>query len=113
MEIRRPGETDGLAIVSFVLGVASLVVFPFFLLGPVAMYLGHRAEARIRVSQGTLGGAGLALAGRILGAISFAVGLLLLAAVMALISWSSVRTPYSHVRALPPQQVQVPAHSAP
>jgi uncharacterized protein DUF4190 len=114
VEIRRHHEVDGLAIASLVLGIASIVVFPFFLLGPLAMYLGHRADQRIRSSGGTLGGSGLALAGRILGAVAFTIGLLLIAVVMALLSSSSMRHPWSRVQALPPQQVQsVSVHSGP
>jgi uncharacterized protein DUF4190 len=114
VEIRRPTEVDGLAIVSLVLGIASFVVFPFFLLGPLAMYMGHRADTRIRQSGGTVGGAGLALAGRILGAVAFTIGLLLLALALALVSATSVRTHWTHVQALPAQQVQsVSVHAGP
>lgn len=62
----------GEAVASMVLGIVA--VFPFcafgIVLGPLAFFLGQSALRRIRASGGTVGGAGMAEAGRILGIIS-------------------------------------------
>ena len=59
-------QTAGLAIASLILGIAGLV-----LIGPLgaipAVICGHMAKSRIKESQGTLQGDGMALAGLILG----------------------------------------------
>jgi len=64
-----PPRTDGLATVSFVLGLLAL----FCVLGPFAgipaIICGHVSGRRVTASGGTLGGGGLALAGLILGCV--------------------------------------------
>jgi hypothetical protein len=62
---RRPN--DGQATLSLVLGIISVVCCA--ILGPVAFFVGNSSLTRIRASGGTLGGEGLAQAGRILGII--------------------------------------------
>lgn len=62
-------ETPTLAIVSLVLGILSFVCLGPFL-GIPAIITGHLAYSRIKRSQGALGGAGLALAGLIVGYLS-------------------------------------------
>jgi len=62
----QAAPTDNQAVVALVLGICS--VFCCFL-GPVAFFLGNSALRRIRASGGTLGGEGMAQAGRILGII--------------------------------------------
>jgi hypothetical protein len=66
-----------------VLGLVSLTCC-LSILGPVAFFVGNSSLKRIRASGGTLGGEGLANAGRILGII----GTVLLAiSVILLIIW--------------------------
>src|SRR5688572_4095139 len=65
-------QTDPKAILSLVLGLAGLFLFSIFA-GIPAIVLGHMARARIRQSIGQLQGAGIALAGLILGYISVAI----------------------------------------
>jgi hypothetical protein len=66
-----------------VLGLVSLTCC-LSILGPVAFFVGNSSLNRIRASGGTLGGEGLANAGRILGII----GTVLLAiSVILLIIW--------------------------
>jgi hypothetical protein len=70
--------TDSQATVSLVLGILSICCIGI-VLGPIAYFLGTGALNRINASGGTLGGAGLAQAGRILGiigAVLWAVGLI-------------------------------------
>ena len=84
-EVRRAGparaavsrpETCGLATASLVLGIVGL-----FCLGPLAgipaIVCGHIAHGRVRRSAGQLGGAGLAVAGFVLGYVSFVSALVL------------------------------------
>jgi hypothetical protein len=81
----RPGfakariRIDGLAYAALVTGVASLVFnlfvfgFPALLLGPGAAIMGFICRRRVANSLGTLGGGNVALAGLILGILSFVV----------------------------------------
>jgi hypothetical protein len=55
------------AVTALVLGILGIVLCP--LLGPVAWSLGHKAEQEVDASAGTLGGRGLATAGKVLGII--------------------------------------------
>lgn len=68
-------RTDGLAIGSLITGILSLVCFwPFclgILLGPAAAIMGFISRQRVSASGGTVGGAGLGLAGLILGVVGF------------------------------------------
>lgn len=59
-------KTSALAIWSLVLGILSLLCFSF-LTGIPAIICGHMGRTKIRQSNGTLGGDGLALTGLILG----------------------------------------------
>ena len=60
--------TDSQATLSLVFGLLSLTCC-LSILGPVAFFLGNSSLNRIRASGGTIGGEGLANAGRILGII--------------------------------------------
>jgi type II secretory pathway pseudopilin PulG len=66
----QPPKTDGGAIASMVLGIASFVLCLSFLAGIPAIILGHISRSKIRKSMGRLQGDGLALTGLILGYIS-------------------------------------------
>ncbi|MGH2819563.1 MAG: DUF4190 domain-containing protein [Actinomycetota bacterium] len=67
-------RTNGLAVASMIFGIASLAlgVFCYFgiLSGPAAIVMGLVARRQIGRSQGTETGAGMALAGIILGAVA-------------------------------------------
>jgi len=63
---QAPAQVPG-AVAALVLGVVSIVLCP--LCGPVAWSLGRKAEAVADTSGGTLGGRGLATAGKVLGII--------------------------------------------
>lgn len=67
----QPPKTDGGAIASMVLGIASFVLCLSFLAGIPAVILGHISRSKIKKSMGRLQGNGMALAGLILGYISF------------------------------------------
>ena len=67
----QPPRTDGGAIASLVLGIASFVLCLSFLAGIPAVILGHISRSKIKKSGGRLQGDGMALAGLILGYISF------------------------------------------
>jgi len=66
----QPPKTDGGAIASMVLGIASFVLCLSFLAGIPAIILGHISRSKIKKSMGRLQGDGLALTGLILGYIS-------------------------------------------
>jgi hypothetical protein len=69
-----PRKTSGLAITSLVLGIVSLICCGAGVLtGIAAVITGHIARGRIRASAGMQGGAGLALAGLIMGYLSIVV----------------------------------------
>ena len=72
---------DSRAMASLVLGMCGIACC---FLGPVAFFLGNSSLARIRASGGTLGGEGMAQAGRILGIVGtviLALGALVVATV--------------------------------
>ncbi len=75
------GQQKGLAITSFALGVLSLVCLPV-VAGIPAIICGHLARARARLSPGQYGGASFALAGLILGYVSFLIPLVILPAML-------------------------------
>ena len=60
-------QTCGQAIASMILGITSIVLCMTALTGIPAIICGHMARAKIRRSQGALGGDGMALAGLITG----------------------------------------------
>jgi type II secretory pathway pseudopilin PulG len=66
----QPAQTDGGAIASMVLGIASIVLCLSFLAGIPAIIVGHLSLSRIKKSMGRLKGEGMALTGLILGYIS-------------------------------------------
>lgn len=87
---------EGRATAALVVGiVAAAGIFcngvPAVILGPVAIFLGLTAHHRIRASQGTLGGAGMAMAGWILGIAATTIGIFLVVlflGVMAFTFWA-------------------------
>ena len=66
----QPAKTDGGAITSMVLGIASFALCLSFLTGIPAIIIGHISLSRIKKSMGRLKGEGMALTGLILGYIS-------------------------------------------
>jgi hypothetical protein len=75
--IARP--TDSGAIAALVVGLiapigAMVTGVPGLVMGTVAVFLGLRAQARIKGSGGTVGGAGMARAGWIIGLIAIVLG---------------------------------------
>ena len=78
---RRPiGRAKG-AVAALVCGILSLVCCGV-IVGAIAIYQGSQARFRIRVSNGRLGGNGMALAGMIMGGVAiveWAVWLVLVA----------------------------------
>jgi type II secretory pathway pseudopilin PulG len=77
-----PAESSGKATASLVCGILGLATCQ--LLGIVAIILGAMAKADIRRSGGRLGGEGFALAGIILGAVSFVVVVPIIAVLAAI-----------------------------
>ncbi len=64
----------GLATVSLVCGICTLVLFPLFILFMIpAIVCGHVAQSRIKKAKGALVGGGMALAGLIMGYMGVAV----------------------------------------
>ncbi|HZD92861.1 MAG TPA: DUF4190 domain-containing protein, partial [Candidatus Sulfotelmatobacter sp.] len=63
-------KTDGQAVASLVLGIASIFLCLGILAGIPAIIFGHLSWSRIRRSMGRLKGEGMAMAGLILGYIS-------------------------------------------
>lgn len=88
-----PGAaTDAKATISLVLGIVSIVsafCYVGFLFGIPAFILGVVSRRSIARSDGTLGGAGVALAGAITGGIGGALSLLQIGAVIAMIAISA------------------------
>ena len=77
-------KTDDMAILSLILGILSMVMFSIFT-GIPAVILGHRSRGRIRRSMGALTGDGIALAGLIMGYLSFlAIPFILIIAAIAI-----------------------------
>ena len=77
-------HTDGKAVASLILGIFSLTLFSF-LAGIPAVILGHMSRSNIRKSMGRLSGEGMALAGLIMGYVSFlAIPIILIIAAIAI-----------------------------
>ena len=79
--VAGPVVSDGRATASLLFGVLGLIFalplgLPGLITGPIAYFLGNGARQRIAESNGALGGAGAANAGRILGIVATAVGAL-------------------------------------
>lgn len=89
-----------------VLGILSFVICP--LIGPLAWSMGNKAMAEVRYSGYRISNAGIIRAGRILGAISTVLMLLVLAAY--LLVFCAARSNSGTVRY---EQVPAPAISAP
>jgi type II secretory pathway pseudopilin PulG len=67
-------QTSGKAVTSLVLSLANgLFLFCFFPLAIAAVVFGHLSRAEIKKSNGRIGGAGVALAGLIIGYLSLAI----------------------------------------
>lgn len=84
-----PPPTNGKATGSLITGITTLVLSccpGAGLLGLVALVLGVKARGEIRASQGTQGGAGLALAGIITGGIALVLGLLVVVVIAVLVA---------------------------
>jgi uncharacterized protein DUF4190 len=67
-------RTDGLAIASLIIGIASIICSVACLgivLGPTAAIMGFISRQRVATSGGTVGGGTLAIVGLILGVIGF------------------------------------------
>ena len=81
--------TNGKATAALVTGITTLV-FSWCcgagVLGVVAVVLGLRARTEVRLSHGTQGGDGLALAGIITGALAVVVGLVVIALVVLVVA---------------------------
>jgi len=60
--------TDSQATVALVLGILSLLPC-FWVVGPVAIFIGNAARRRIELAGGVIGGGGLATAGMVMGII--------------------------------------------
>lgn len=80
-QLTAPVGTDAKAVASLAFAILGLIFalplgLPGMIAGPIAYFLGKGARARIAESGGTLGGAGAANAGRIIGIIATAVGAL-------------------------------------
>lgn len=91
----QPGEsprTSGKALASLIMGLANgLFMFFFFPLAILAIVFGHISRAEIAKSGGRLKGAGMALAGLILGYASLTIFPLLIIAAIAIPNLLSAR----------------------
>ncbi len=98
----RPKGTNGLAIASLACGIAQ------FMLGPLptipAIVFGH--VARHQIKRTGEDGAGLALAGLILGWAAIVMGVLIVVGVAAVVAGSTVHT--AHAIPIPPLKPQAP-----
>jgi type II secretory pathway pseudopilin PulG len=80
-----------LAITSLIFGILSVTILPFLASVPAVIF-GHVAQSKIKQSNGRVGGAGMALAGLIMGYIGVAlIPMLALLAGIALPVFSSVQ----------------------
>jgi type IV pilus assembly protein PilA len=93
----QPPKTDGGAIASLVLGIASIALCLTFLAGIPAIIVGHISLSRIKKSMGRLKGEGLALAGLILGYIS--LPFILIIAAIAIPNFMRARTSANEAQA--------------
>lgn len=81
-----PAPSSGKSIASLVVGIASIILwFLGLLLGPIALFLGISARKDVARQPGT-GGAGMAIAGIVLGSIGCFLGLLGLAFFLTLLA---------------------------
>ncbi len=84
-QVQAAVKTSALAIWSLVLGILGLLCFSF-LTGIPAIICGHIGRTKIRQSNGTLGGDGLALAGLILGYAGTIISTIAIAGIIAAIA---------------------------
>jgi hypothetical protein len=85
----NPGTRAPGALASLVFGILAFVTFVFgIVFAPLALIFGYKAKRRINESGGRLGGAGMSLAGRVLGFVwlSFIPFIILSAVVFVLVS---------------------------
>ena len=90
-EVIRTAKTSAHAIWSLVLGILSFLCFGLFT-GIPAVICGHVARSKIRQSQGSLTGGGMALAGLILGYIGIVVTTLGILAAIAIPNFIAYKT---------------------
>jgi hypothetical protein len=83
LENAAPPKTSALAIWSLVLGILSLICFTIFAAIP-SVICGHKALSKIKRSNGTLTGQGLAIAGLVTGYIGIAWAILFIPMMMAI-----------------------------
>ncbi len=76
-----PRPTDGQATAAMIFGILGLTCF-WGIAGIPAVLLGHLSKSNIRKSAGQLGGEGMATAGLIMGYISIALSLVIVAAIV-------------------------------
>ena len=92
---------SGLAIASLVCGILSVTLLPVLAALP-AIICGHMAQSRIRRAAGAIGGSGMALAGTIIGYLSFAllIPIIAILAGLALPVFSQVQLRGKQVKSL-------------
>ena len=78
-----PPKSCGMATASLVCGILSMTCCGFFT-GIPAIILGHKAKTKIKQSQNSLSGEGLALAGLILGYVNLALSIILIPIYLAI-----------------------------
>src|SRR5271163_3470571 len=83
LEGMSPPKTSALAIWSLVLGILSLACFTIFAAIP-GVICGHKALSKIKRSNGTLTGQGLAIAGLVTGYLGIASAILFIPLMMAI-----------------------------
>lgn len=89
---KLPARSNGLAIVSFVLGLCSIVVCLSVLAGIPAIICGHIARSRAARQPSRYSGSGLAMAGLLLGYLSIVILLIVGAMVMPELAKARRRT---------------------
>jgi amino acid transporter len=89
-EIANVAKTSALAVWSMVLGILSFLCFAFFA-GVPAVICGHMARSKIKRSQGTVVGGGMALAGLILGYIGTVITTVAILAAIAVPNFIAYR----------------------
>jgi hypothetical protein len=88
-----PGPETGLAILSFILGLCSFGLCLSFITGIPAIICGHVARSRAVRLPGRYGGAGLALAGILLGYASLLFALIIAGLLLPAISKAKLHSP--------------------
>lgn len=98
-------EKSGLAIASMVLGIISIVcslsmLFAFlgFILGIVGLVLGIVGRSKIKMSQGQIGGDGMALAGIICSSISLGISVLMIVGCIAILQSDDSSLDYYYIK---------------